>query len=461
MKFALKFLAGVLLAVVLGIAYMMHFHGLRFELDGTGSRPVASFHKPEQHLAEIEKNRAPDPPAPAPEAQEPVAAAKAEPPYWTDFRGPRRDGHYTEMPIDTKWPAAGPQRLWRRPIGGGYASFVIANARAFTIEQRRDREVVAAYDVANGREVWSNSWEASFQEFMGGDGPRATPTWNAGRVYALGAEGELRCLDDRTGRVVWSKNILRENGAANLKWGMAAAPLIVDNTVVVLPGGSDEKSVVAYDKATGRLVWSALNDKAAYTSPMLVTLAGERQIVAVTAQRAVGLTTNGTLLWEYPWTTEYDINAAQPVITGPDTFILSAGYGHGSALVRIERLTDGFTAKTVWQNTRMKNKFTSSVLHDGHLYGLDEAILACVNAESGELKWKGGRYGYGQVVLASGHLIVTAEDGDVALVRATPEKHDELVRFSAISGKTWNHPAISGGVLFVRNATEMSAFRVH
>jgi outer membrane protein assembly factor BamB len=243
---------------------------------------------------------------------------------------------------------------------------------------------------------------------------------------------------------------------------MAAAPLVVDDKLIVLPGGPAGKSVVAYDKKTGAPVWHALDDKAAYTSPMLVTLAGRRQVLVVTAKRAVGLAPeDGALLWEYPWSTSYDINAGQPVIVDADRFILSAGYGHGAALVRVARAGDAFSASRVWENNRMKNKFTSSVLHEGHIYGLDEAILACMNVETGELKWKGGRYGYGQIVLAAGHIIVAAENGDVALVRATPERHDELVRFSAIEGKTWNHPAISDGILLVRNTTEMSAFRVH
>jgi outer membrane protein assembly factor BamB len=218
---------------------------------------------------------------------------------------------------------------------------------------------------------------------------------------------------------------------------------------------------VAYNKLTGAPVWAALDDQAAYSSPMLVTLAGTEQIVAVTAKRAVGLDPgNGRPLWEHPWVTQYGINSSQPVIVGPDRFILSAGYDHGAALIRIAKAGERFSPTVVWENNRMKNKFTSSVLHEGHIYGLDEAILACVNAETGELKWKGGRYGYGQIVLASGHIIVIAENGDLALVRATPERHDELARFSAIEGKTWNHPAIDNGVLLVRNGVEMTAFRL-
>ena len=381
--------------------------------------------------------------------------------YWTDFRGPNRDGRYEQMAISTAWPAAGLPLVWRQPVGGGYSSFAVAEGRAFTIEQRRNREVATAYDLATGRELWAHAWDAEFREPLGGDGPRATPTWHEGRVYVLGAEGELRCLDARTGRRIWSRNILTDTQAQNLHWGMAASPLIVDDKVIVLPGGPNGKSVAAYNKLTGEPVWTALDDMQAYTSPMVVTLAGQRQMVVVSARRAMGFTVEaGGLLWEYPWTTDFDVNVAQPVVIGENRVFLSASYGHGAALLEIARTEPGFAVKNLWSNNRMKNKFTTSVLHDGYLYGLDEAILACIDAQTGELKWKGGRYGYGEVVLASGHLIVTTESGEVALVRATPERFEELSRFQAISGKTWNHPALADGYLLVRNETEMACFRI-
>jgi outer membrane protein assembly factor BamB len=350
--------------------------------------------------------------------------------------------------------------LWRQPVGLGYASFVVAGGRAFTIEQRRSQEVAAAYDVATGRELWTNSWEGEFVEAMGGDGPRATPTYHDGRVYVLGALGELRCLDAATGAVIWRRNILTENGAGNLDWGMAASPLVVDDNLIVLPGGANGRSVVAYHRATGAPVWQALSDRQAYTSPMLATLAGVRQVVVVTASRIVGLTTDGGLLWEYPWATNMGINVAQPVLLDDDRVFISAGYDHGAAVFQIVRSGDGLSTQTVWENRRMKNKFTTSLLHDGHLYGLDEAILACVDAATGELRWKGGRYGYGQALLAGDHLIVLTEDGDVVLVKATPERHEELGRFTAIEGKTWNHPVIADGRLLVRNLREMAAFDI-
>src|SRR6266478_3395818 len=455
-----KKLAGSLLIAGWSVAWLMLFFGLRFQLDGSGVRPLPTFENRVSHEAELERSRARQIVSAAVEAAAPAPKRIEEKPlstYWTDFRGPHRDGRYDQAPIRTDWPESGLPLLWRQPIGGGYASFVIAEGRAFTIEQRRHQEVATAYDVATGRELWTNAWDGEFQESMGGDGPRATPTWHEGRVYALGAAGELRCLESATGKRIWSRNILTDNHAENLQWGMSNSPLIVDDKVIVLPGGPSGQSVVAYDKLTGEPVWKALDDKQAYTSPMLVTLAGKRQILMVSARRMMGLTVeNGSLLWEYPWTTDYDINSAQPLVIGENRVFISAAYGHGSALIEI---TPG-GVKQVWANNRMKNKFSGSVLYEGNIYGLDEAILACINAETGELKWKGGRYGYGQLLLASGHLVVTTETGDVVLVKATPESHQEVAHFHAVSGKTWNNPAISDGLLLARNASEMACFRI-
>ncbi len=216
--------------------------------------PVASADKPA--FAQTAPVATADKPAVA--QTSPTAPADKPSSSWTDFRGPNRDGRYTATPIRTSWPREGLRRLWKQPVGGGYASFVVADGRAFTIEQRRNEEVVAAYDIQTGRELWTNSWTANFQESMGGDGPRATPTWHEGRLYALGAEGELRVLDAAKGTLVWRRNILSDNRADNLSWGMSASPLIVDDKVIVLPGGTRGSSVVAYNKLTGAPIWKAL-----------------------------------------------------------------------------------------------------------------------------------------------------------------------------------------------------------
>jgi outer membrane protein assembly factor BamB len=380
--------------------------------------------------------------------------------YWTNFRGPARDGRYDEQAVKTNWGAGGLPQLWRQPIGGGYASFSVADGVAYTIEQRRGQEVVAAYQVDTGRELWTHGWNAAYTDSTG-DGPRATPTWDAGRVYALGALGELRCLDAKTGKLVWSKNILSDNGASNIQWAMAASPLVVDDKVLVLAGGGNGKSVVAYNKATGARMWGALSDEASYTSPMLVNLAGRRQALVVTASRVAGIAPeNGAVLWEYPWRNSAGINISQPIVAGPNRVFISAGYGKGAALFEVKGDGKSYSAATLWENISIKNKFNSSVLHEGHIYGLDENILTCVDVATGERKWKGGRYGYGQVVLASGHLIITTEEGEIALVKATPDKHTEVARFKALDGKTWNNPAIANGRLLVRNAEQMACYKL-
>ncbi|HYH86064.1 MAG TPA: PQQ-binding-like beta-propeller repeat protein [Pyrinomonadaceae bacterium] len=399
--------------------------------------------------------------APAQAASQPAAipgAARRN--YWTNFRGPARDGRYDEQPVRTNWDG-GLKLLWRQPSGGGYSSFSVADGVAFTIEQRRGQEVVAAYQVETGRELWTHGWNALFHPDDTGDGPRATPTWHDGRLYALGATGELRCLDARNGRLIWSKNILKDNGASNIPWGMAASPLVVDDKVVVIPGGANGKSVVAYNARTGAHVWGALGDAASYTSPMLVTLAGRRQVLVVTARRAAGLAPeDGSVLWDFPWANSIGVNVSQPIVVGANRFFISAGYGKGAALIEVGDASGRLSASSVWEKPSMKNKFSSSVLHEGHVYGLDESMLTCVELATGQQKWKARGYGYGQVVLASGHLIVTTEEGEIALVRATPAGHTELARFTALEGKTWNCPAIAGGHLLVRNATQMACYKL-
>jgi outer membrane protein assembly factor BamB len=392
---------------------------------------------------------------PGPQADSPLTAS------WPGYRGQDRDGVYRE-PIRVSWEGLAP--LWKRPIGGGRSSFAVAGGRAFTIEQRQRNEVVAAYDVMTGRELWTNAWPERFKTaFMGimggGEGPRATPTFADGLVYALGGRGEFRCLDAATGKLVWRTNILQDAGAKNLTWGMAGSPLVAGDAVIVQPGGPAGRSVAAYDRRTGKRLWTALDDKTAYASPMQITIGGVPQFVIVNAKRLVGLGLDRRdVLWEFPWSTGHDASAAQPIVMGGNRIFYSSGYGTGAVVIELTKNGDKFAVRQVWRNIRMKNRQSTSVLHDGFIYGLDDGILACLDAATGDLKWKGGRYGHGQVLLAGGHLVVTTEEGELVLVAATPERWQELARVPALDGETWNVPAIAGGILLVRNTREMAAF---
>jgi outer membrane protein assembly factor BamB len=294
---------------------------------------------------------------------------------------------------------------------------------------------------------------------MGGEGPRATPTYDQGRIYAIGGNGEFRCLQADTGKLIWRHNILAENRADVPAYGEAASPLIVEDKVIVLPGGTNGLSVVAYDKITGALRWKSSSDKQAYTSPMLVTLAGQPQVLIVSASGAVGIMPeDGRLLWRMPWTVQNGNAIAQPVLLGTNRFLLSGGYGKGCAAFEVTRSNSLFAALQIWKNINLKNKFSSSVFYQGCVYGLDDDILVCLDAQTGERRWKDGRFGYGQVVLASGHLIILGGDGELALVKANPAEYEELARFQALHGKTWNQPALADGKLFIRNSVEMACY---
>jgi outer membrane protein assembly factor BamB len=447
-----------LLLAVITVGVLVTVFGMQVELRGS-RQPRLVFDDREEHYADLEENRSQHYSHLLPAAQIKAEGTNSGTPYWTDFRGPERDGRYTQDRIRTDWPTSGLTPLWRQPIGGGYASFTVAEGRAFTIEQRRDQEVVTAYDVETGRELWNHAWDSHFQERMGGPGPRATPTWHDGRVYALGATGFLWSLSATTGDVIWERNILEDSQGTNLEWAMSSSPLVIDKRVIVQPGGPDGWSVVAYDLETSDVVWHTLDDLQSYTSPMSVTLAGQPQVLIVTASRVAGLgTDDGRLLWEHPWSPSTVPNIAQPILVADNQLFLSASYGHGATLLELIPQDRGIVVETVWRNNRMKNRFSSSVLHNGYIYGLDESILACIDAFTGELQWKGGRYGYGQLLLAGDHLVVLTEDGELVLVYATPDGHDEVASTTAIDGKTWNVPALADGRLFVRNAREMAAF---
>jgi outer membrane protein assembly factor BamB len=436
------------------IFLLIKFGGLQVEFRG-GLIPRLTFRKTLPNYAALEANRAAQR-----NASVATNRASSASTYWNGFRGPLRNGVYAEQAIRTNWPAEGLRPLWKQPVGGGYASFAIAEGLAFTIEQRRENEAIVAYDVATGREAWTNSWLAEFQETLGGDGPRATPAVAGGLVYGLGALGEFRCLKATTGELLWRHNIIDENGGINLAYGLAASPLVASNQVIVVPGGRAGNLVVSYDRLSGKRLWHGQRDQPAYSSPMLMELAGTTHLIVVSDKRAMGLDpADGTLLWQFPWIVlQGNRNIAQPVMIGTNRVFLSGGYGTGCVAFEVTGTAPPYGTRELWRNKFMKNKFTSSVYFEGAICGLDEDLLTCLDARTGARLWKEGRYGYGQVLLAGGQLLVLCGDGDMAVVRANKQRAEQLCRFPGIEGKTWNHPALSGGLLLIRNAAEMACF---
>jgi outer membrane protein assembly factor BamB len=382
-----------------------------------------------------------------------------------EYRGRKRDGIVLGPPLNRDWAGRPPRLLWSRRIGGGYAAFAVAGNLAVTIEQRRDQEVVTAYDTATGTERWAHSYDAHFKEKLGGPGPRATPTIADGDVYSLGATGHLVCLEAVSGKEKWSVDILRDND--NIMWGMSGSPLVYDNLVVVNPGAQSEqaggRAVVAYDRKTGAEVWKAGNAPAGYSSPMLATFGGKRQVLLLDGTGLSGYdAATGQEMWRYPWETYQNINVAQPVVLDGDRLCIAAGYNHGGALLKIAVQDGNWSATPLWENRRTLHcKFTSPVLYQGHLYFLDEFRneMACVDAATGKVKWTGGKYEDGQLLLCGDLLVVVDVDGALALVAATPEKFTELGKIQALQkAKTWNLPAIADGKVYLRNHQEMACY---
>jgi outer membrane protein assembly factor BamB len=382
------------------------------------------------------------------------------------FLGPERLAVIHNVRLARDWKRTPPREVWRKTVGAGWSGFAVVGDYAITQEQRGPQECVVCYRVSDGEQIWLHADSVRFDSSMGGPGPRATPTIDRGRVYTVGGAGLLNCLDGATGRPIWSVYILKDNAAENIAHGVCGSPLIVDNSVVLSPTGSNGISLAAYDCDTGRRLWQAGKDQAGYSSPLLTTLAGVRQVLLFTAEGITGHDpATGTILWSYPWNNSEHVNCSEPLphVGGDDQVFISTGYNKGCMLLRVEPAsTPPWHVQPLWDRPSrfMKTKFTTPVFHDGYIYGLDDGILECLNPQTGEKLWKSGRYKHGQILLAGDLLLVQTEDGPVVLVEPSPEGLRELGRLPALSGKTWNNPALAGRFLLVRHDHEARCYEL-
>ena len=377
------------------------------------------------------------------------------------YLGRDRSGIIHGIQLERDWAKHPPQELWRRPIGLGWSSFAVAGSQAITQEQRGEDELIVCYELGTGVQMWSHTNRVRFSEPMGGDGPRATPTIAGGRVFALGATGILDCLEAGSGKLVWTRDTLKENGLPNTYFGKSSSPLVVDGLIIVTGGMAKKSTLLAFHSEDGSPAWQSGNDQASFSSPTLVTLDGTRQILCVNASSVTGHDPkDGRVLWEYGWPGNMP-KCAQPVTVGDDRIFLSASFNAGSVMLQVKKGAEGkFQAVELWKNRNLKSEFSNIVARDGFLYGLDDGILACVEIGSGVRKWKDGRYGHGQVILVDDLLLVQTENGEVALVEASPAGYREVATVKALGAKTWNTPALAGEYLLVRNDQEAVCYKL-
>ena len=387
-----------------------------------------------------------------------VAPAGGE---WPQWRGSNRDGVSGESGLLKQWPAEGPPLVWKTSVAGqGYSSLSISEGRIFTQGARGDREFVIAIDVATGKLLWETVSGRRFGNNRG-DGPRGTPTLDGDRLYALGANGDLSCLEISTGRKIWAVNLLEEFGGSNIRWGISESPLVLGDRVLVNAGGPDS-SIVALNKMDGSLIWKSQSDKAGYSSAVPLEINGVTQAIFFTGIRALGVDVDdGRLLWEYGQVSNRTANIATPIVHGNRVFV-SSDYGTGCALLEIKRNGNGFRAEEIYFNQNMKNHHSSSILVGEVLYGYSSAILTALRFDTGEVLWKNRSVGKGSLVYAEGHLYCFSQNGVVGLVEASPEGYREKGRFSIPQGSlpSWSHPVISDGRLYLRDQDDLYCFDI-
>ena len=396
---------------------------------------------------------------------------------WPQWRGPNRDGISDEVGILKEWSPNGPKVLWKVPLGEGFSGISVSQGRVYTMFSEGNDEFVVCLDATDGGEIWRFRSDKNYHEGQGGNGPRATPTIDGDLLFTISAYGKLYALNAANGQELWSHDLQRKFGSDMPRWGFSTSPLVDGESLLVEVGGKGEKSIVAFDKKSSDVVWSSHKDKLGYSSPIAITVKGVRQIICFTGTKLVSVSpTDGTIYWKYPWKTGYDVNAATPVFIPPDKVFISSGYNKGAAVLQMRvfvspeddraatdqiRENQGTVRiEEIWKNRKMKNQFASSVLHENYLYGFDNSILKCIEANTGEEQWKSRGFGKGSVILADGHLILLSDRGKLGLAEATPEGYIEKASAQVLSGLCWTAPTLASGKLYVRNEEEIACLDI-
>jgi outer membrane protein assembly factor BamB len=414
--------------------------------------------KEDAYLTELAKQQ---------ETAKPAAAddkpMELRPGDWPAFRGgAARDSRLAGVRLATDWGQNPPKKLWSHHIGPGWSSFAVVGDHIYTQEQRGDKEAIVCYDAATGEERWAHTDAARFDEALGGPGPRATPTFADGWLYALGARGVLNCLDPVTGKVRWSRDIAADSGAKLPQWGFSASPLVAHGLVTVFAGGPKGKGVMAYHASSGEIAWSGGDGTDGYCSTQLTNVGGTEQLLVAANNGLTALDpTGGKVLWSYKWDISRPPRVAQPALVGDSDVLLGTPF-QGLRRLHVTHAGDSWGEEQVWESKDIKPYYNDLVIYKDHLYGFDSSFFTCVSLEDGKGKWRARGYGTGQVILLpdQGLLLISTEKGEVVLVEATPEKHKEVAKFKAIEGKTWNHPVLAHGKLYIRNGEEVACFQL-
>jgi outer membrane protein assembly factor BamB len=390
----------------------------------------------------------------------------AEP--WPQWRGPHRNGLILQKRLLEQWPSKGPKPLWKAAGGDGYSSFAVGNQCIFTLLGLPDnQECVVCLRTKDGSEVWRYPYRPRTSYDYAG--PRSSPSLDGDRLFAVSSDGQLFCLNSVNGKEIWKADLWEDFGKRSPQWGYAYSPLVEGNLVFTMPGGNENRSLAAFDKKTGKLAWSTQDDVGSYSSPIAVTFDGVRQIVFLTASRLLGVRADdGELLWEFPWLTKYQVNAATPLAIRAkrgainlDYVFISSGYGKGCALVKVAKHGAQFTAQSVYEGNQLCCHFASPVRNGEYLYGLDETRdLTCLNLRTGEICWRQPGFQKGSLIRVNDRLLVLAENGNLALVDADAAEYHELAKARVFRQRCWTSPVLADGKLYLRDQKKILCLKL-
>lgn len=403
---------------------------------------------------------------------------------WPQFRGPDRNGHTPDTGLLASWPEEGPPELWRHPLGEGYSAVTVVGDRLYTLfaeppasspEDATEaegepaegaggaddagtpaREFAAAFDAASGRELWRTAVDQRIETSFG-NGPRSSPTVVGGRVYVLGSHGKIAALEAADGKMVWQVDALESLGGRLHNWGFSSSILVDGERAILELGLPEGKTYAAFAITDGELLWTTGDSAGAgYNSPQIIEIHGHRHLLYLVAGQLRGIDFDGNELWSHPWPDGE--SHAMPIFIAPDMVYASGAEGVGAAVVRITAEGEGFAIEELWSGNQMRNHFSSSLFHEGHIYGFDNATLKCIEAATGTLKWAKRGLGKGSLIYGEGHLYVLSDRGRLLMARATPEGWQETGQIQALTGRTWTAPSIADGRLYLRSHEEMVAY---
>jgi len=390
----------------------------------------------------------------------PVSAANAGA-DWPQFLGPARNGFYSGPLLTNAWPKEGPAKVWEKKVGQGFSGPVVAAGKLILFHRPGDLETVECLDAKSGKSIWQKDYPTSFRDEIRSedDGPRSTPSIAGNQVFTFGAEGMLNCWSLTTVEKIWSVDTKAKFGASKGFFGMACSPLVEGDALLLNIGGRPHAGIVAFDRGTGKVLWTASDDEASYSSPIAATIQGKRYAFFFTRKHLTALDpANGKLAFEFPWSPQINasVSAATPLIID-DLIFISASYGAGAALLRFHESGPD----SLWSGDDiLSNHYATSVHHDGFLYGFDGrqeqgCNLRCVELRTGKVRWSQDGFGAGAILLAGDQLLILTEKGQLIRAPASPAGFKPTAQAQILPFTARAYPALANGFLYARSKDKL------